>query len=277
VKTDSKVWAPMLVGGTGAAIGILGAVLAKAGNPPNMGLCIACFIRDIAGALGLHRAASVQYLRPELPGLVLGAMLGAAMWGELKGRSAPSPAVSFLLGALVTIGALVFLGCPVRLVLRLGGGDLNALTGLGGFAMGIFIGTLLLRRGFSLGRTAPAPGISTLVLPVLAAGLVVLAFVKPAFIFFSTKGPGSMAAPVLLSLGAGLAVGFMAHRSRMCFVGGIRDMLLIHSPHLLFGLGAALAAGCVTNLLMGQFKLGFAGQPVAHTEHLWNVLAMALV
>ena len=35
------------------------------------------------------------------------------------------------------IGALVFLGCPWRTLLRLAGGDLNALVGLAGLAVGI--------------------------------------------------------------------------------------------------------------------------------------------
>ena len=54
---------------TGAVIGILGPTLQKFGNPKNMGVCVACFERDIAGALGLHRAGVVQYLRPEIMGL----------------------------------------------------------------------------------------------------------------------------------------------------------------------------------------------------------------
>ena len=49
---------------TGAAIGLIAVLLVKLGNPANMGFCIACFIRDIAGGLGLHQAAVVQYLRP---------------------------------------------------------------------------------------------------------------------------------------------------------------------------------------------------------------------
>ena len=56
---DRRDW---LVVGTGLLIGVLAAVLVKLGNPGNMGFCIACFIRDIAGALGLHRAAIVQYI-----------------------------------------------------------------------------------------------------------------------------------------------------------------------------------------------------------------------
>ena len=51
-----------------------GAVLLQwMGNPGNMGVCVACFNRDIAGGIGLHRAAVVQYLRPEIIGMVLGA------------------------------------------------------------------------------------------------------------------------------------------------------------------------------------------------------------
>ena len=45
---------------TGAIIGIIAVLLQKFGNPKNMGVCVACFVRDITGALGLHRAAVVQ-------------------------------------------------------------------------------------------------------------------------------------------------------------------------------------------------------------------------
>ena len=59
----------------GAAVGLAAVGLTMAGNPVNMGFCIACFLRDIAGACGLHSAAVVQYVRPEIIGLVLGAFL----------------------------------------------------------------------------------------------------------------------------------------------------------------------------------------------------------
>lgn len=41
---------------TGLIVGVLGVLLVLAGNPKNMGFCIACFVRDIAGGLGLHKA-----------------------------------------------------------------------------------------------------------------------------------------------------------------------------------------------------------------------------
>ena len=64
---------------TGAVVGIIASLLVYFGNPANMGFCIACFLRDTAGGLGLHAAKAVQYIRPEISGLVLGAMGAAYM------------------------------------------------------------------------------------------------------------------------------------------------------------------------------------------------------
>ena len=138
---------------TGVVIGIAALVLTALGNPANMGFCIACFERDIAGAVGLHSAAKVQYVRPEIIGLVLGSFLMAIATKEWKAKAGSSPALRFVLGAFVMIGALAFLGCPLRMVLRLAGGDLNALLGLLGFALGILAGVFFLKRGYSLKRT----------------------------------------------------------------------------------------------------------------------------
>jgi len=100
--------------GVGAAIGILAAVLQKLGNPGNMGICVACFERDIAGALGLQRAAVVQYIRPEIIGFVFGSLIAAFIFREFRPRVGSAPIVRFVLGAFAMIGALVFLGCPWR-------------------------------------------------------------------------------------------------------------------------------------------------------------------
>lgn len=117
-------WAVVLAG---AVTGILAPILVYLGNPGNMGFCTACFLRDMAGALGLHRAEAVQYVRPEIIGVVLGATLGAVLFGEFKPRTGSAPIMRFLLGMLGMIGALVFLGCTWRVYLCLGGGDWNAI------------------------------------------------------------------------------------------------------------------------------------------------------
>ena len=76
-----------------AAVGLAALILTALGNPTNMGFCIACFLRDISGAVGLHSAAKVQYVRPEIIGLVLGAFIMSVASKEFKARAGSSPAL----------------------------------------------------------------------------------------------------------------------------------------------------------------------------------------
>jgi YedE family putative selenium metabolism protein len=75
---------------------------------------------------------------------------------------------------------------------------------------------------------------------------------------------------------AGLAIGFLAQRSRFCTMGAIRDTLLFGQTHLLSGFVTLVVVAFLSNLVLGQFKPGFAGQPVAHTLHFWNFAGMTL-
>jgi hypothetical protein len=59
--------------------------------------------------------------------------------------------------------------------------------------------------------------------------------------------------------------------------GGIRDLFLFKDPTLLFGSVAVLVVAFILNLATGSFKPGFTGQPIAHTQWLWNFLGMGLV
>lgn len=268
----------------GACIGILAPLLQKLGNPGNMGICVACFERDIAGALGFHRAGVVQYIRPEIIGFVLGSMVAAYMFKEFKPRVGSAPIVRFVLGVFAMIGALVFLGCPWRAVLRLAGGDLNAVLGLLGLTFGIWVGTLFLKNGYNLGRTQTTHTTVGWMLPLTMLGFFVLMLIFPEIkgegkndiLFYSLKGPGAMHAPLLISLVIGLGVGFLAQRSRFCTMGAIRDVVLFGQTHLLGGFVSLVVFAFLTNLIFGQFKLGFTGQPVAHTLHVWNFAGMAL-
>lgn len=267
----------------GVLVGVAALVLTKLGNPANMGFCIACFERDIAGAVGLHSAAKVQYVRPEIIGLVLGAFIMALAGKEFRPQAGSSPATRFVLGAFVMIGALVFLGCPLRMVLRMGGGDLNALVGLAGFVIGIVIGILFLKRGFSLKRSYPAKLVEGTTLPAVMFVLLVLVLAVPAIFRASEAGPGSMHAPAIVALLIALVVGALAQKSRLCMVGGIRDVVLFREPKLLMGFGAILISALVCNLILTgvtdgtYFHLAFEGQPIAHTDGLWNCLGMVLV
>ena len=266
----------------GLALGALAVFLQLQGNPGNMGICVACFNRDIAGALGLHRAPIVQYLRPEIIGMGLGAFAAALLSGEFRARGGSAPFVRFLLGMIAAIGALVFLGCPWRVIMRLAGGDGNALFGLAGLICGVGIGTIFFRQGFSLGRSQKQSPVVGLAMPLVLLGLLAMALTHQPIagqpnngsVFTSVSGPGAAHAPLLISLAAGLAVGFMAQRSRFCTMGAIRDVILFRQWHLALGLLAMLGMALALNAVFGGFKPGFTGQPIAHTESLWNFLGM---
>ncbi|MBN1176290.1 MAG: YedE-related selenium metabolism membrane protein [Dehalococcoidales bacterium] len=267
----------------GVIFGVLGALMVNWGNPANMGICVACFLRDIAGAIGLHRAGVVQYIRPEIIGFILGAFITSFAFREYRARGGASPIIRFFMGAFVMIGALVFLGCPIRMMLRLAGGDLNAILGLVGLVIGVLIGIFFLKKGFNLGRATKMHPIVGWIIPVVMVGLLLFAIFKPGFIFQSESGPGAAFVPIAVAVVVGLVVGFLAQRTRMCFVGAWRDIFLVKDTYLFSGVAAFFIAALVTNYIAGNFGAGgiyhwgFTDQPVAHDNHLWNLLGMTLV
>lgn len=264
---------------TGIIIGIIAVGLVLAGNPKNMGFCLACFIRDSAGALKLHTAAPVQYLRPEIIGLVLGSFFISLATKEFKVRGGSSPVLRFFLGFMVMIGALVFLGCPLRMVLRMAGGDLNAWVGFIGFVLGVFTGTIFLKQGFSLNRNHPLSQAEGLAFPIVQVLLLVVLVAVPGVLAFTPagEGPAGAHANLWLSLGLALIVGAAAQKTRLCQAGGIRDILMFKDTTLFWGGFFIFAAALVMNLVTKQFNFGFEGQPIAHTEWLWNIIGLYIV
>ena len=260
----------------GLIIGVMSGLLVQFGNPGNMGVCIACFLRDITGALGMHGAAKLAYIRPEVIGIILGAFITAVIAKEFKAKGGSSPFTRFLLGITVMIGALAFLGCPLRMVLRLAGGDLNAILGIVGFTAGILVGIFFLNKGFSLRRNYTQSKAGSFMMPAIAVSLLVLLLAKPGFIVFGVDGNLPAHAPLLLSLAAGLITGVIAQRTRLCMVGGIRDIFLFKDNYLLLGFLSIIMGAFVINITFGNFNIGFEGQPAAHSDWLINFLGMAV-
>ncbi|MDP2183424.1 MAG: YedE family putative selenium transporter [Actinomycetota bacterium] len=328
-----------ILGGAGLFIGAAAAWLVSQGNPGNMGLCIACFLRDIMGFFvgSITGQGAVAYIRPEIIGIILGATGAAVATREFRPRGGSAPVLRFVLGFIFMLAALVFLGCTVRAWLRLGGGDLNALWGILGIAAGVVAGIAFLKRGFNLGRAKNLAKPLGWILPVLAVALLAFALLgtygqipefatqtkegafatgdKPPAVFLKHDGevaqvlkpegaavsadgsivaadgtvvanaesvgrakpqPGGKRAPLWISLVAGLAIGVVAQRSRFCSIGGIRDAILVRRYDLLFGVAGLLLGATVVNLMFGQYSLGFANQPIAHTDALGNFASMAV-
>ena len=151
--------------------------------------------------------------------------------------------IRFVLGVIIMIGALVFLGCPLRMVIRMSAGDLNAYVALIGFAGGVATGTFFLKKGFSLGRAYETKKANGMVLPIALIVLLIIGVATGAYAA-STEGPGSMHAPIAISLIIALIIGIIAHSQHLWNILGM----------YVVGFGAVLAGGCPLRqlILAGQ-------------------------
>ena len=261
----------------GALTGIISLTLVAYGNPANMGFCIACFLRDTAGAVGLHNAATVQYVRPEVIGIVFGAFLVSVARKEFSPRGGSAPMSRFVLGFALMIGALIFLGCPLRMAVRIAGGDLNAIVGLAGFAVGVLSGVFFLNKGYTLKRAYDIAKSDGLLMPIAALVMLGLLVIVPSILAFSEAGPGSKHAPIWMALAAGIIMGGIGFISRLCLVAGIRDSVLFKHFSMLSAFISLIVVIFIGNLFLSNFNLGYQNQPVAHADGLWNFLGMMLV
>ncbi|MDF1578255.1 MAG: YedE family putative selenium transporter [Desulfurivibrionaceae bacterium] len=270
----------------GAVLGVGALTLSYYGNPANTGLCVSCFMENIAGAMGLHDNIRMQYLRPEIIGLVLGAFFMALARREFVPSGGSSPLLRFVIGFFLIVGCTIFIGCPVKMVLRITSGDIGALVGLAGLIAGIYLGLGFIENGFRLGTPSPQPKSNSLFIPLFMMFLLVLVFVDPAFVYNSTKGSGALRAPIPLSLGIGLLIGALAQFTRFCITGGIARLFLwgprevLNCPRstgLLISLGSFFTFALVASLLTGQFNFGLHGQPSSNTSYGWAFLGMMMV
>lgn len=266
---------------SGAVLGIVAAFLAYAGNPANMGICAACFLRDTSGALGFHSVQTLQYLRPELIGLVLGGFLASLFWTkEFAPKNSTATFSSFFLGVFAMIGALVFLGCPWRAFLRLGGGDMTAIAGFLGLAAGVGIGLFFKKNGYKVDESVSVSK-NIGFLPVIFSVLLLLALVfglkigENGALFSSVKGPAAQHAALFISLIGGLVVGVFIQKSKFCSVGAFARAYK-GDFSMFWGVVAIISFATIANLALGQYKFGFEAQPIAHNDFVWNFLGMVL-
>jgi YedE family putative selenium metabolism protein len=270
-----EFWTVVVVG---ALLGAFGVLLSVWGNPENSGICVSCFIENSAGALGLHDNANMQYLRPELIGFVLGSTISALAFREFSSRGGSAPLSRLFLGIFMIFGCAVFIGCPIKLVLRLTAGDMTAVTGAIGLVAGVWGGLKGLSQGVELERPRQSANSGGQLIPVLFVLLLILFFARPGFLLFSSKGSASQHAPWFFSLAAGLGLGALAQRSRFCITGSIRDTLLMgFRIAAIWGLLAFVVVSFVAGVASGKFHPGLYGQPGAHLELIWSFLGMGLV
>jgi YedE family putative selenium metabolism protein len=260
-----------------AMVGVAAAWLVLLGNPGNMGICGACFLRDIAASLGFTRNPAPAIFRPEIVGLLVGALAWRLASRQYAARSGSHAATRFAFGILMGFAAMVFLGCPFRMLQRLGGGDLNAWIGLVGFIAGVRVGMLFEARGYSVGKT------SEVTAPVGFVGT--LAFVA-VLVLFSVGGlligpgpndiSGPPHAPWLASLTIASAAGAALSATGFCAILAARQIFL-PKRRMLLGACALVVGYAVVIAVMGKLNPGFDAQPAAHGDWVWNILAASLL
>ncbi len=272
---DRHTW---IIAFSGLSLGALGILLSIWGNPENSGICVSCFVENSSGALGLHDNSRLQYLRPELPGFVLGALASALLAGEFRPRGGTSSMIRFLSGLFLIVGCAVFIGCPIKMLLRLCAGDISAVAGLLGLIGGVWTGLKLSSHGVELGSQQKTNPINGILIPAFFALLLLFVLLPPPFIIFSSEGSSARHAPTLVSLGSGLFLGAIAQKSRFCITGSLRDILLIgrRAPQLI-GFASFLIVAMLLSMTFGSFRLSLYGQPGAHLEYIWSFLGMGLV
>jgi hypothetical protein len=151
---------PVVFGIVAALAAVAAQMLFSVSQPPAYGICMACHGQDatnwlvnLAAGTGFT-VSGISRSTPLLTtvGVVAGASLAAVRNGEWRPRrpSVRAGARQVALGALVMIAALVAMGCPTRLWLRVAYGEPLALIGVAGLVGGVLAGTGVLR--WSAGR-----------------------------------------------------------------------------------------------------------------------------
>jgi YedE family putative selenium metabolism protein len=244
-------------------------------------------MENFAGALGLHGNIRMQYLRPDILGFVLGSFLmTAVIRRDFSASGGSSPLLRFLIGILLIIGCSVFIGCPVKMILRLAAGDIGAIIGFVGLLTGIYIGLEFVENGFQLGVSSPTPRANGLIIPGIMFFLLINLLLQSPFLLESSKGAAALHAPLLLSLGVGLVIGAMANHTKFCITGGFARIFLWgprevmncpRSSAMLLSIAAFIISAFIANLLSGQFSFGLHGQPSSNESFGWAFLGMLLV
>ena len=121
--------------------------------PACYSFCLTCHVRDLVNTVTNFlfgtRFETAYLARRALmltsPGVIIGAFVTSRLFGEYRRVKSSRPALFFLSGFTVMIIGILIFGCPIRIVMRAGYGDLYGIAALAGLFAGVYIGTLIIR------------------------------------------------------------------------------------------------------------------------------------
>ena len=144
---------PIFYGVVVAIVAGIAGELLDVSPPAAYGLCSACHGRDLTnwilhnteGAKLFVTAAGTSWPLLTVVGVVLGSLLASRRNGEFQSLNLGGNVRQFGFGAVVMCAALFVGGCPTRIIIRSGYGDVAAFLALGGVAIGVVAATLSMR------------------------------------------------------------------------------------------------------------------------------------
>lgn len=261
-------------------IGAFGSLLSVFGNPLNTGLCISCFMENYAGALKLHNDIFMQYLRPEITFITAGSFFLSLVRKEFKPRLSPSFIAYFLGGFFMIVGCAVFIGCPIKMLLRLAGGDLTSIAGIIGLVAGVYFGVKVLKEGVDTVSFTQRPlkqKSTAMMLPVLILMIGITAVGKDGIFPESLSGAAAEKAPFLIAAILSFIIGVASQYSRFCVTGSIRNSIILRKSTGFIALFLLIVSSLIINILFKKFNFGIYGQPGSHTSYFWSFISLFLV
>ena len=136
-------------------------VLLSVYPPSAYAFCLTCHTRDLINRVinaVFHSNFQVSLISRRIlfltsPAILLGAYTAARSHGERHILRADRPVRFFLYGFVIMVLGILIFGCPTRLILRSGYGDIYAIAGVIALIVGILGGTLIMKlRALGGGR-----------------------------------------------------------------------------------------------------------------------------
>jgi hypothetical protein len=150
-----KRYVPPWAFGIAAGVLFVGAEVLLSVYPPSAyAFCLTCHTRDLLNRIvnalfGTNYQVSfisTRILFLSSPAILIGAFAAARINGERKVLKADKPLRFFVFGCVMMIIGIIIFGCPTRLILRSGYGDVYAAAGVAAMFAGIACGTLIVKR-----------------------------------------------------------------------------------------------------------------------------------
>lgn len=122
--------------------------------PSAYAFCLTCHARDLFNTVVnmiFRTDLEVTFIANRAliitpPAVIAGALSACLIFRECRRIKAEKPVLSFLYGFIVMSVAILIFGCPTRIAVRVGYGDLYGIFALIGIFTGIYSGTLIIRH-----------------------------------------------------------------------------------------------------------------------------------